>query len=453
MPTRLESPSMLDGCLRRLAPAIAETFVIIMLFLFFLSSFDMNSAVHGIKSVPPEIFAQDSFYIFKFLADGVRYQINAQNHLLYHFLLELGHGVWQRLFDPGNESTFRYLKLFTALAGLGFFIAMRILLRELGLALAQRLVLLFFAGVSVSIWFHFSAFETHCLAMPAIVVYLLCLVRLRDRYQRTWVDRVLLIGSLLVIGWTRIDLFRFAAVSTLLPLLPRARLWWRGLIVDLLIAAVVGIAGNAVISSLYFEISLGKATTKSLDRLDRPAVSKKVGKVENINPPNLLIIGRAVTLYSIVMPVEPRDPGRGFFEPPTYDLNVAGWSKVGERRFRSLGLFLQPAGNVFGSALSLLAATGVVLLLLTALGVSVGRIYSGDVLHLMLLAQAAAGWLMYTWFNPWEPFLWIVEYMPIWIVMIAEMLRSKSRLLWIGLAALAVLVALHNVHAFYLPFR
>ncbi len=93
------------------------------------------------------------------------------------------------------------------------------------------------------------------------------------------------------------------------------------------------------------------------------------------------------------------------------------------------------------------------LLLLAALGASVARIYSGDALHTMLLAQAAAGWLLYTWFNPLEPFLWVVEFVPLWIVMIAELLRAKNRPLWIGLATLAVLIALHNVHAFYFPFR
>ncbi len=47
----------------------------------------------------------------------------------------------------------------------------------------------------------------------------------------------------------------------------------------------------------------------------------------------------------------------------------------------------------------------------------------------------------------------MVEFVPLWIVAIAELFHGKGLRLWIGLATLSVLIALHNVLAFYLPFR
>jgi hypothetical protein len=444
-----ESAAAQDARMTPKVSAITEVLVIVALFLFFLASFDIKSAVHG----PTEILDQDSSWILSSLAENEPYRWNPQNHILYHVMLESGHGVWQRYFGSGLESTFRYLKLFTALTGLAFLIALRALLCKLGLALGRRVVLLLFVGVSVSIWFHFSAFETHGLALPALAVYLLSLVRLRDTDRRTWFDRLLLIGSLVIIGWTRVDLFRFAAVSVLLPLWPGTRQWWRSLVVDLLLVVSIGLAGNAVLSGLYFESPAREAATRVFDRDEGSTLRESFSRVENLKGSNLLIVGRAVTLYSVVMPVEPRDAKRSFLQPPTYELNSRRLRKQTGRRSAPTGLFLQPARNASGSLLSLLAALGVTLLLLIALGVSLGRAISGDVLHGMLLAHAAAGWLLYTWFNPFEPFLWVVEFLPLWIVSIAELLRRAPRPLWIGMATLTVLIALHNVFAFYLPFR
>ena len=66
---------------------------------------------------------------------------------------------------------------------------------------------------------------------------------------------------------------------------------------------------------------------------------------------------------------------------------------------------------------------------------------------------AAAGWVLYTWFNPFEPFLWSLEFMPLWVVMLADLARSGGRGTRVGLGLVALAVGTHNWFALYLPFR
>ncbi len=424
----------------------AEAALIVGFCLLYFFGFPQSSPVHG----PFEVFDQDSAYLFESLAEGVPYAWNPQNHLLYHVLVEVGHRPWQEVFGSGLASTFSYLKVFTVLTGLGFLVALRWLLIELGMGLGPRLLLLSLTGFSVSIWFHFSAFETHGLALPFLVTYLACLVRLRNQEKRGAPERNWFVGSLLVMTWTRIDLFRFAAGSVLLPLLPGTRRWARSFWADLAKVAVIGVIGITLLTSIYRSLPLEEALFAAFKRDERSSLEEKVASPSNLSVSNFVQTGRALLLYGILMPVAPRDPQRSFLALPTYRLTLE-W-REGEDR-PSTGLFLEPMRNFMGYALSLLAGAGLLALLATALGSSLRRAAGGDALHIILLAHAAGGWVLYTWFNPFEPFLWVVEFVPLWIVMIAELLRGKSRSTWIALGALTALIATHNLYAFYLPFR
>jgi hypothetical protein len=423
----------------------ADGVVVAAIFAFHLASFDPSSAVHG----PNEIFAQDSVYILESLVEDEPYSWNSQNHLLYHAVVELGYDGWKAAFGPGPASAYRYLKLFTALCGLLFFVFFRQVLLELGLGTARRALLLVLTGVSVAVWFHFSAFETHCTAMPALALYLLALVRLRDRNARPLADRALFVASLLVCGWSRVDLFRFAAFSAPLPLLPGARRHARGLAVDLALVAVLGLAGNAVIASLYYGDPPWETADEVFERHDRRQLRERLGRPDNLAPRHLVDVGRAVALYGILAPVEPREPGRGFFAPPRYVLDLP---RTVDGENPSTGLYLQPARNLWTTAPSALALAGVLAVLLAAGAWSFRRLLAGDPLHGMIAVHAAAGWLSYTWFNPHEPFLWVLEYVPLWIVAIADASRGTPRAAWIALGLVTAAVAAHNWFAFYVPF-
>lgn len=434
-----------DATLRRTA-LIVESVLLLGFFVFYLASFRLSSAVNG----PYEVFAQDSVYILRYLERGKRFRWNPQSHLLYHWVVDHGYAAWKLLFGPGMESVYRYLKLFTALAGVAFLAAMRRLFVELGLGWPQRVVMLALSGVTLAAWFHFAAFETHALALPAFALYLVALARLARGGRRGWGDRLLLVAALLVCGWSRVDLFRFAVATLPILGLPRLRGRRLGLLGDLALVAVLGVAGNALLAMSYLGVPPSRAPLAALARGDRGELQGVLATPANLRPGPLAAVGRAITLYGIVMPVEPPAAGRGFLAPPTYEVDL---QYSGQGVYPSTGLFLEPARNMAGSALSLTALAGVVAALAWGLGHSLARAARGDPFHAGLLLQAASGWLLYTWFNPLEPFLWVAEFVPLWMAMVAAVSRGRGRGLWGALAALAGIVLLHNLFAFYLPFR
>ncbi len=445
-PASPHSARLIAPAERTVLATALEASLLLCFFLFYLFCFEPLSAVNG----PAEIFGQDSVYILKYLDQARPYRWNPQSHLLYHVVVEQGFRFWRVWGGPGIESTYHYLKFFTALCGLGFLVTMTWLFRELRLAAGARVVLLLLTGVSISAWFHFAAFETHSLALPMLGLYLVALARMRSRPTRSRGDRLLLIAALVLCGLTRVDLFRFAATSGLLLFLPRVRHWWRTLVVDLAIVALLAVAGTTLLARLYFDGLHGEAATSALQRNDRKSLENRLWRVSNLTPGPLWDVGRAVSLYSLLMPVEPRPAQRSFFALPTYDYDP----RRSERpKYSSTGLFLQPMLNLTDNALSLLTLTATLLAFGWALALTARRIAVGDPFHTLLAAQVLSGWLFYTLFNPFEPFLWIVEFLPLWIAMFADHSRERGSQHWLALAALAVLVATHNTFAFYLPFR
>lgn len=426
--------------------SLFEATVLLGFFIFYLLSFAPSSAVNG----PTEIFGQDSLYLLKYLDQGKPYRWNPQSHLLYHVVVEQGHRVWRIWAEPGMESTYRYLKLFTALCGLGFLSTMGWLFRELRLTAGARVVLLLLTGVSVSAWFHFAAFETHSLALPLLGLYLVALARVRSRPTRSPGDRLLLIVALVLCGLTRVDLFRFAVTSGLLVFLPQVRLRWRTLVFDLAIVALLAVAGSSLLATIYFDDLHDEVPTSALQRNDRANLEDRLWQVSNLAPSPLWNVARAVSVYSLLMPVEPRPADRSFFALPSYQFDP---QRSGRPKSHSTGLFLQPMLNLTDYALPLVTLTGTLLALGWAILLTARRVGSLDPFHTLLAAQAGGGWLFYTLFNPFEPFLWIVEFLPLWIAMVADHSRNRALHHWFALAALAVLVATHNTFAFYLPFR
>jgi hypothetical protein len=424
---------------------IAEAISIIGIFLFNFYSFELSSPVNG----PGEVFGQDSVYILQSLANHAGYPCNPQSHILYHFLAKAGYKVWEPIWGGGLKSAYLYLKLFTAFFGLLFFISLRALFQQLNLSTFQRVSLMFFSAVSVSIWFHFSAFETHCVAMPALVFYIRALVRIRDNQKRSRMDRILLIGSMLVCGWTRVDLFRFALLTPPLLLLAKAKQHWRTLVIDMFIVCILGLAGNSLLTSLYFCQPPWKTTTRVLARWDRPDLKTRMQRVENLSLSQLQTVGRAITLYGILSPVDSRKPEKGFFSVPEYRLDPQN----ADNQYDETKLFLMPATNLLKTAISAAALFGIISIFGWAGVCTIRRILKGDLLHCAVALQAVGGWLLYTWFNPFEPFLWVVEFVPLWFAVIAESLSDRPRICWSFLTAVAFFVALHNYFAFYLSFK
>jgi hypothetical protein len=300
------------------------------------------------------------------------------------------------------------------------------------------------------VWFHFAAFETHAIALPALVLYLIALVRLRARPDRATGARVTLIAALLVCGLSRVDLFRLAAVSAIWAVLPSQRGRRVRMLADLALVFVLGAAGNAWLASDYLDDPLGKSLFTAYTRADHSSQRDRLGLAKHLEWGRIEAMGRAISLYSIVMPLGPAPAGRGFWEPPIQHVELK-WN--GRGPYPSSRLFLEPARHLLRTAISLAAlAAACALLALAGLRALRGAV-TGDALQILLLAHAMSGWIFYTWFNPYEPFLWIVEFLPIWLAMLAAGSRREGRWMTLALALAAAAVALHNTCAFYLSFR
>jgi hypothetical protein len=352
-------------------------------------------------------------------------------------VVENGYRLTRGAFGSDPAAPFRYLKLFTAVAGVLFLLALRRLLVELGLGPARRMALSLLAGLGVSAWFHFSAFETHCLAASAVALHLVSLAGLRAAEPPRPGARAAFVAPLVAAGWFRVDLFRLAAVSVLLPLLPALRRRWLGLAADLAAVAALGFAGLALMA--WFHLGLPPEVLWMRD--DRLQLEGELARAGNLTPANLWTVARAVTLYSFVMPVEAGSPRAVLRTAPSGTLQPAA------------ELFRRPARDLLSAPLPFLAAVSVSAWLAGALLASVRRAARGDPLHAMLCAQAAAGVCLYTWFNPLEPFLWTLGFVPLWIAMIAEWARGLGRGAWAALWATVLLLAAHNATAFFLPLQ
>ncbi len=471
-----------------------EPLIVGALVCLYLSSFDLKSPVHGLPSLfnecgpdrasdeaalrtsirrqrqqllrtgertlcPPseryrtcldrglEIFDQDSEWILRHLwlsgepesrcfFEHEVYPWEAQSHILYHYLVENGYSAWRSLTsDSSPNSAFRFLKGFTALTGLGFLVTVVMLFRRIGLPVAIRCTLLAITGVSVTAWFNFAGFETHSLAMPAIGLYLMVVLRLAKGQTFRRRDQLMLILSLVFCGLSRTDLWRFWALSVFLPVLPVFRAHWKKLFISLGIAGLLGAAGFVALTNVYFRVPVAEVPTLLLERKDRR--DPRLARASNLTLDNLVDVGRATSVYTILMPVVEGadDPVRRY-----------------RRRAPKVAYFSEPLATMLNRPLSAVALLGVMMLFAIALGFSLVRMARGDPLHWAIAIQWLPAWLFYTWWNPAEPFLWGLEFLPLSMAIVATTCARAPRLTWIALSVLLSVVILHNIHYFYFVF-
>jgi hypothetical protein len=77
----------------------------------------------------------------------------------------------------------------------------------------------------------------------------------------------------------------------------------------------------------------------------------------------------------------------------------------------------------------------------------------GGPLMWVILINWGVGVFLYVWFNPYEPFLWLLEFLPLLIVVLANAFKDRGRRVWSAVAVVTVLVALHNTVFFYAAYR
>ena len=398
--------------------------VVLLTWLIFAFSFKLSSPVHGMYptyNFPTEVFEQDSKYIIDTLVNGERFQYNPQHHLLYHVLTEWGYKVLRPHIRHRLGTVYVFLKGFTVLTGIAFTFLLSRVLWEMDLRLYHRILLLLLSGISVTAWFNFSAFETHSLGMAGIALYLLVILRLTRLGQFRLQEQCMLGVSLVFMVLCRLDLARFFVATALLIPLPRYRVHWRRLGLVLAAALLAGGLLYSSLASMYLNRPLSEVPKTLLQRED-PDLASVLGTVRNLTAENLSRMTLATTVNTVIMPIGKRKfvgPLDGIGEHAGAMLTVSLWAVI----------FLIAGGATWKD-----------------------RKNSGP-LAACILVNWGIGLMLYTWFNPHEPFLWLLEFLPFLVVFLGNGLKKSGNNVWILVSIWILFLLIHNVWFFYLPYR
>lgn len=401
-----------------------ELLVVLLMWLLFAFSFKLSSPVYGLhptKDFPTEVFEQDSRYIIDALVNGERFLYNPQHHLLYHVLTEWGYKVLRPHIRHRLGTVYVFLKGFTVLTGIAFTILLSRLLWEMDLRLYHRILLMLLSGISVTAWFNFSAFEAHSLGMAGIALYLLVILRLTRLGQFRLQEAFMLGVSLVFMVLCRLDLARFFVATALLIPLPRYRAHWRRLGLVLAAALLAGGLLYSSLASVYLNRPLSEVPKTVFQRKD-PDLKSVLGTVRNLTAENLSRMTLATTVSTVIMP-------------------------IGKRKF------LGPLDGIEEHAGAMLTvALWVLIFLIAGWATWKNRKNSGP-LAMCILMNWGVGLLLYTWFNPHEPFLWLLEFLPLLVVFLGNGLKKSGNNVWVLISIGILFLLIHNVLFFYLPYR
>jgi hypothetical protein len=407
----------------------ADAALVVALAALYLTSFELESPINGFvlregsedDFEALEVFDQDTRFIIEALVEQKPFPYNPQHHLLYHLLTEALHASLQPWIGRDARSVYAFLEIFTVLTGVGFLWVWIRLLREMGVPQPSRLLLVLLTGVAVSAWFNFSAFEAHSLGMAAIAYYILALYRIARGESLTRGRQALLLLSLVFLFLCRLDTGRFILLTALLLPLPAYRDQARWLAPVLCLALLGGALLYLPLTAAYLDVPWSEVPTLLLSRTERLDLVYRMRSFENLTPGTIAAMATAAGVYSVVMP-------------------------VGEAAFRT------PLSATLGHPLALVTVVSLLALLAGALHRGAMRSATSRPFVMALGLNWVAALLFFTWYNPVEPFLWILEFLPFAMALVALACAGSNRW-WPALATTGILVLCHNVVFFLLPHR
>jgi len=147
-----------------------------------------------------------------------------------------------------------------------------------------------------------------------------------------------------------------------------------------------------------------------------------LGTVRNLTAENLSRMTLATTVSTVIMP-------------------------IGTRKFVGP---LDGIGEHAGAMLTV--ALWVVIFLIAGWATWKNRKISGP-LAACILMNWGAGLMLYTWFNPHEPFLWLLEFLPFLVLFLGNGLKKSGNKVWVLISICILFIFVHNVFFFYLPYR
>jgi hypothetical protein len=210
------------------------------------------------------------------------------------------------------------------------------------------------------------------------------------------------------------------ATALLIPL-PSYRAHWRRLGLVLVAALLAGGLLYTSLASVYLNRPLSEVP-KTLFQREDPDLKSVLGTVRNLTAENLSRMTLATTVSTLIMP-------------------------IGNRRF------VGPLDGIDEHAGAMLTvALWVLIFLIAGWATWKNRKNSGP-LATCILVNWGVGLLLYTWFNPHEPFLWLLEFLPLLVVFLGNGLKKSGNKVWVLISIGILFLLIHNILFFYLPYR
>lgn len=375
-------------------------------------------------------FDSDGEFITRQFRQGTTFTHN--DHLLYHVLATVLYRNAPAIPGLAQDPVPVHKVLSVTAGALGV-----MFLYFAGLAVGARPVAsvatALLAGGCAGWWFFSATIDTYMPSLAASCFALWAALEFLRAPRLRWV-LALGVGAALAFLF-RTDGFLLAPLG--IVLFADRKRFWQNASVLAAVVAVLGFGGYALLARRFYDVPLSKVADWALHGTKRPEAREKIwGVGKNLAWPHFQRVIANHAVYTILMP------------------HVEKTAEV-----RALRRYVRP--RYLGPAVLVLAASGAGF---TALGLgarSNGRLSKPDVVipRGYLLALAAL-WLLpriifYTWWNPYEAFLFAVMSIPAWwLVWISAPARWPSRRWVLGLVWLsAAAIWAHNYVWMIRPFR
>lgn len=278
-------------------------------------------------------------------------------------------------------------------------------------------------------WFFSATVDTYMPHVCASVGALgLCLLYLRNPSLALAAGLGGLIGLAALLRTDGVLLLPLALV-----LLRAGREWWKHGLALGVCGLVLGVGGYFALAHGFYDVPWGEVPAWALNSLGRPEQSNPWGRIENLSGENLALVGVNHGLYTVALP----------------DLDRTGDARV----------WVTYTGAGWGALLFYLGVL--------ANAVLVGardtrrawreQNLAGAFVPAIVLVWIASRVGLFTWWNPYDPFLFAVMSLPaLWLLLVWSLREEpgpRARGAERALVAATLVLWLHNLWFMILPLR
>ena len=371
-------------------------------------------------------FDSDGEFIVRQYRQGRTFTHN--DHLLYHIAAKFVQENSARVPGLGGDPV-RAHKLLSTVSG-----ALAVsLLYWLGAALTGRRL---FAAVPALLlggcagwWFFSATVDTYMPHVCASVGALgLCLLYLRNPSPTIAAGLGGLIGLSTLLRTDGVLLLPLALV-----LLRAGRGWWQHGLALGACGLVLGVGGYFVLAHGFYDVPWGEVPAWALNSLERPEQPNPWGRIENLSGENLALVGVNHGLYTVALP----------------ELDRTGDARI----------WVTYTGAGWGGLLFYL---GVLTNAVLVGARDTRRAWreqdlAGAFVPAIVLVWIASRVGFFTWWNPYDPFLFAVMSLPaLWLLLVWSLREGpgpRARGAEWAMVAAALVLWLHNLWFMILPLR